>query len=355
VFDKLKDIETRYEGLVERLADPKVLADQSQWRTASKECARLEPIVVTYREWRKVGAELSGAREMAEQEDDPELRDLAEAEARQLRERKEELEQRLKVLLLPRDPNDDKSVVVEIRAGTGGEEAALFAADLFRAYSRYAERKGWRTELVSSTPTDIGGFKEVIFVVEGEGAYSRLKYESGVHRVQRVPETEAGGRIHTSTATVAVLPEAEEVEIEIDPEDIQIDVFCASGPGGQHVNKTESAVRITHLPTGIIATCQDEKSQHKNREKAMRVLRARVLARAEEEQREELAQQRRAQVGTGDRSERIRTYNFPQTRVTDHRIGLTLHRLEEVLDGDLDEIIDALATSAQAEALRRAE
>ncbi len=355
MFDKLKDIETRYEGLVERLADPKVLADQSQWRTASKECARLEPIVVTYREWRKVGAELSGAREMAEQEDDPELRDLAEAEARQLRERKEELEQRLKVLLLPRDPNDDKSVVVEIRAGTGGEEAALFAADLFRAYSRYAERKGWRTELVSSTPTDIGGFKEVIFVVEGEGAYSRLKYESGVHRVQRVPETEAGGRIHTSTATVAVLPEAEEVEIEIDPEDIQIDVFCAGGPGGQHVNKTESAVRITHLPTGIVATCQDEKSQHKNREKAMRVLRARVLARAEEEQREELAQQRRAQVGTGDRSERIRTYNFPQTRVTDHRIGLTLHRLEEVLDGDLDEIIDALATSAQAEALRRAE
>jgi peptide chain release factor 1 len=355
MLEKLSDIETKYENLVAKLADPKVIADQNQWRAAGKECARLEPIVECFRQWRRINSELDGAREMMEHEADPELQQMAESEFRLLRSRREELEEKLKVLLLPRDPNDDKNVLIEIRAGTGGDEAALFAASLLRAYSRYAERQGWRTELISSTPTDIGGFKEVIFMVEGQGAYSRLKYESGVHRVQRVPETESSGRIHTSAATVAVLPEAEEVEVEIAPEDLNIDVHCSGGPGGQHVNKTESAVRITHLPTGIVVSCQDEKSQHKNKDKAMRVLRARVLARAQEEQREETARERRAQVGTGDRSERIRTYNFPQTRVTDHRIGLTLHKLDLILDGDLDELIDALATSAEAELLRAAE
>lgn len=355
MFDKLNDIEQKYDDLTARLADPAVLADQNRWRAVTRERSRLEPVVTAYREWRKVSHEMDGAREMLAGELDPELREMAEAEFKTLKERREELEQHLTVLLLPRDPNDEKNVVVEIRAGTGGEEAALFAAELFRAYTRYAERHGWRTELVSSSPTDIGGFKEVIFMIEGEGAYSRLKYESGVHRVQRVPETESSGRIHTSTATVAVLPEAEEVEVDINPEDLHIDTYSAGGPGGQHVNKTESAVRIIHIPTGIVVTCQDEKSQHKNRDKAMRVLRARVLAKAQEEQHEQMAQQRRSQVGTGDRSERVRTYNFPQTRVTDHRIGLTTHRLPLILDGDLDELIDALATSAQAEKLRKAE
>ncbi len=355
MFDKLRDIEAKYDHLTERLADPAVLADQDQWRLVAKERSRLEPVVAAYREWRKTDQELSGTLELLGTESDPELKDMAEKELKALKDRKAELEEKLTVLLLPRDPNDEKNVVIEIRAGTGGEEAALFAADLYRAYTRYAERRGWRTELVSSTPTDIGGFKEVIFMVEGEGAYSRFKYESGVHRVQRVPETEASGRIHTSTATVAVLPEAEEVDVEINPADLHIDTYSAGGPGGQHVNKTESAVRIIHIPTGIVVTCQDEKSQHKNRDKAMRVLRARVLAKAQEEQHEQVAQQRRSQVGTGDRSERIRTYNFPQTRVTDHRIGLTTHRLALILDGDLDELIDALATSAQAEQLRKAE
>ncbi len=355
MFEKVKDLETKYEDLTAQLADPEVLADQNRWKTAAKERSRLEPVVLAYRDLIRTERETEGALELLEGEQDPELRELAEAELRTLKARKEELEGKLTVLLLPRDPNDEKNVLIEIRAGTGGEEAALFAAELYRAYSRYAERRGWGTELISSTPTDIGGFKEVIFMVEGEGAYSRLKYESGVHRVQRVPETESSGRIHTSTATVAVLPEAEEVDVEINPADLQIDTYCAGGPGGQHVNKTESAVRITHLPTGIIATCQDEKSQHKNKDKAMRVLRARVLARAREEQEREVTEQRRSQIGTGDRSERIRTYNFPQTRVTDHRIGLTTHRLALVLDGDLDEVIDALATSARAEQLKNPE
>ncbi|RJQ08962.1 MAG: peptide chain release factor 1 [Bacillota bacterium] len=355
MFEKLADIEAKYDDLTAKLADPTVLADHERWKAMAKERSRLEPIVEVYRDWRRTGREIEGAEELLETERDADLREMAQNEIETLRARREELEERLTVLLLPRDPNDEKNVVVEIRAGTGGEEAALFAADLYRAYSRYAERQGWRTELLSSTPTDIGGFKEVIFVIEGEGAYSRLKYESGVHRVQRVPETESGGRIHTSTATVAVLPEAEEVEVEISPKDLDIDTYGAGGPGGQHVNKTESAVRIVHIPTGITVTCQDEKSQHKNREKAMRVLRARLLAKAQEEQHEQVARERRSQVGTGDRSERIRTYNFPQTRVTDHRIGLTTHRLPLVLDGDLDELIDALATSAQAEQLRKAE
>jgi len=355
MFDKLDDIEKRYEDLTSQMADPAVYANQDRLKAVAKERARLEPVVIAYRRYRRVEAEIEGAREVIEAEDDPELRKLADAEIKSLREERETLEEELKVLLLPRDPNDEKNVFIEIRAGAGGEEAALFAAELHRAYTRYAERQGWRTEMVSSTPTDIGGFKEVILVVEGNGAYSRLKYESGVHRVQRVPETESSGRIHTSTATVAVLPEAEDIEVDIDPDDLRIDTYGAGGPGGQHVNKTESAVRIVHIPTGIVVTCQDEKSQHKNRDKAMRVLRARLLAKAEEEQRAELAQQRRSQVGTGDRSERIRTYNFPQNRVTDHRIGLTLHKLEFILDGDLDELIDALATSSQAEQLRRAE
>jgi len=355
MFERLDDIEKRFADLTGMLSDPVVLSDQNRSREVAKERSRLEPLVLAYGEWRRVDQEMAGARELLENERDAELRAMADDEVKTLKARKEELEERLTVLLLPRDPNDEKNVIVEIRAGTGGGEAALFAAELYRSYTRYAERQRWGTELVSSTPTDIGGFKEVIFVIEGEGAYSRLKYESGVHRVQRVPETESSGRIHTSTSTVAVLPEAEEVEIDIGPNDLQIDTYCAGGPGGQHVNKTASAVRITHIPTGIVATCQDEKSQHKNRDKAMRVLRARLLAKAQEEQHEEVAQQRRSQVGTGDRSERIRTYNFPQTRVTDHRIGLTTHKLALILDGDLDEIIDALATSVQTEQLRKAE
>ena len=355
MFERLDDIEKRFADLTGMLSDPVVLSDQNRSREVAKERSRLEPLVLAYGEWRRVDQEMAGARELLEDERDAELRAMADDELKTLKARKEELEERLTVLLLPRDPNDEKNVIVEIRAGTGGGEAALFAAELYRSYTRYAERQRWGTELVSSTPTDIGGFKEVIFVIEGEGAYSRLKYESGVHRVQRVPETESSGRIHTSTSTVAVLPEAEEVEIDIGPNDLQIDTYCAGGPGGQHVNKTASAVRITHIPTGIVATCQDEKSQHKNRDKAMRVLRARLLAKAQEEQHEEVAQQRRSQVGTGDRSERIRTYNFPQTRVTDHRIGLTTHKLALILDGDLDEIIDALATSVQTEQLRKAE
>jgi len=355
MFERLDDIEKRFADLTGMLSDPAVLSDQNRSREVAKERSRLEPLVLAYGEWRRIDQEMAGARELLENERDAEIRAMADDELKTLKARKEELEERLTVLLLPRDPNDEKNVIVEIRAGTGGGEAALFAAELYRSYTRYAERQRWGTELVSSTPTDIGGFKEVIFVIEGEGAYSRLKYESGVHRVQRVPETESSGRIHTSTSTVAVLPEAEEVEIDIGPNDLQIDTCCAGGPGGQHVNKTASAVRITHVPTGIVATCQDEKSQHKNRDKAMRVLRARLLAKAQEEQHEEVAQQRRSQVGTGDRSERIRTYNFPQTRVTDHRIGLTTHKLALILDGDLDEIIDALATSVQTEQLRKAE
>lgn len=355
MFEKVKDLEVKFEELTTRLADPEVLADQNKWKAATKERSRLEPVVMTYRDLGKTERELEDTLGLLEGEQDPELHELAEAELKSLKARKTELEEKLTYLLLPRDPNDEKNVIIEVRGGTGGEEAALFAAQLYRAYTRYAERHGWRTELMNATPTDIGGFKEVIFMIEGEGAYSRLKYESGVHRVQRVPETESSGRIHTSTATVAVLPEAEEVDIQIDPGDLQIDYYCAGGPGGQHVNKTESAVRITHLPTGIIATCQDEKSQHKNKDKAMRVLRARVLAHVQEEKDRELTAQRRSQIGTGDRSERIRTYNFPQTRVTDHRVGLTTHRLTLILDGDLDEVIDALATSAQAEQLKNAE
>jgi peptide chain release factor 1 len=353
VLEKLDKIEERYEELSRKIADPEVIADYSRWREYVKAHAEMEEVVHTYREYKKVSRDIENAEMLLREENDPELRDLAAEELELLKERKEELTERLKILLLPKDPNDEKNVILEIRAGTGGEEAALFAADLLRMYLKFAERRGWRSEMMSSSPTDLGGFKEAIVLIEGRGAYSQLKFESGVHRVQRVPETEASGRIHTSAATVAVLPEAEEVDVAIDPKDLRIDVFCSTGPGGQSVNTTQSAVRITHLPTGIVVTCQDEKSQHKNRDKAMKVLRARLLDKMQREQQEKIAAARRSQVGTGDRSERIRTYNFPQNRVTDHRVGLTLYRLGEVLDGDLDELITALVTHHQAERLRQ--
>ncbi|MGQ9511639.1 peptide chain release factor 1 [Thermodesulfitimonas sp.] len=353
MLEKLDKIEERYEELSRKIADPEVIADYSRWREYVKAHAEMEEIVHTYREYKKVNWDIENAELLLREENDPELRDLAAEELKLLKEQKEALTERLKVLLLPKDPNDEKNVLLEIRAGTGGEEAALFAADLLRMYLKFAERRGWRSEMMSSSPTDLGGFKEAIVLIEGRGAYSQLKFESGVHRVQRVPETEASGRIHTSAATVAVLPEAEEVDVAIDPKDLRIDVFCSTGPGGQSVNTTQSAVRITHLPTGIVVTCQDEKSQHKNRDKAMKVLRARLLDKMQREQQEKIAAARRSQVGTGDRSERIRTYNFPQNRVTDHRVGLTLYRLGEVLDGDLDELITALVTHHQAERLRQ--
>jgi len=352
VCAKLEELESRYEALSRELADPKIIADPQAYQKRARAHAELEEVVGTFRRYRRVRQELAEARQILEEDGDRELRELAATELVRLEVEEQELERRLRLLLLPRDPNDEKNVIMEIRAGTGGEEAALFAADLYRMYSRYAEEKGWRVDLIDVHPTELGGFKEVVFSVDGRGAYSRLKYESGVHRVQRIPVTESGGRIHTSTATVAVLPEAEEVEVQIDPDDLRIDTFCSSGPGGQSVNTTKSAVRITHLPTGLIVTCQDEKSQHKNKEKALRVLRARLLALEQEKQQHELASARRSQVGTGDRSERIRTYNFPQGRVTDHRIGLTLHKLDQVLDGELDEIIEVLITTDQAERLK---
>lgn len=353
MLDKLAGLEEKYEQLGSLIGDPEVISDLPRWQQYVKAHAELADVVAVYRDFKKVVKEIQDARALLEEESDAELREMAQAELDELEEKKEALEQRLKVLLLPKDPNDEKNVIFEIRAGTGGEEAALFAADLFRMYSRYAERQGWKTEMMDANPTDIGGFKEVIFLIEGKGAYSRLKFESGVHRVQRIPTTESGGRIHTSAATVAVLPEAEEVDVEIDPNDLRIDVFCASGHGGQSVNTTQSAVRITHIPTGIVVSMQDEKSQHKNKDKAMKVLRARLLDRAQQEHQEKLASTRRSMVGTGDRSERIRTYNFPQNRVTDHRVGLTLHRLDSVLEGDLDEIIDTLITTDQAERLKQ--
>ncbi|MCL6449975.1 MAG: peptide chain release factor 1 [Acetobacteraceae bacterium] len=356
MWDKLEAVESTYEQLAAKIADPAVLASRSEWQRYAREHARLGPVVEKYREYKKTQKELEETRGMLRDgELDAEMRALVEGEVRELSERRERLEAELKLLLMPRDPLDEKNVIVEVRGGTGGEEAALFAAALFRMYTRFAERRGWKVEVLDTHPTDMGGIKEVVFAVEGRGAYSQLKYESGVHRVQRVPVTEAGGRIHTSTATVAVLPEAEEVDVEINPDDLVIDTFCSSGPGGQHVNKTASAVRITHLPTGLVVSCQDEKSQHKNRDKAMRVLRSRLLKMAEEAQHQELAEMRRSQVGTGERSERIRTYNYPQNRVTDHRLGLTVHRLAEVLDGELSVFIEAMATSEEARKLRQVE
>ena len=353
MLDKLHAVEEKYRELESLISDPAVLADMAKWQRLSREHAQLAPVVEKYREYKKVREGLLEAKAIFDDNPDADMRRLAEDEIAELRPRLEALERELPILLLPKDPNDAKNVIVEIRGGVGGEEAALFAADLFRMYTRYAEKRGWRTTLLDSNPTELGGFKEISFSVEGRGAFSRLKYERGTHRVQRVPETESSGRIHTSAVTVAVLPEAEEVEVELKPEDMRIDTYCAHGAGGQYVNRTETAVRITHLPTGIVVQCQDEKSQLKNKEQALRVLRARIFERAQEEQAAATAADRKSQVGSGDRSQRIRTYNFPQGRVTDHRVGLTLHKLDAVLDGELDEFIDALITAEQAERLRR--
>lgn len=352
MWDRLKALEERFHELDKKIADPEVMKHREEWSALLKEHRRLSELVGLMNEYRRTEKEISDTTELLRETVDEELRELAANELTVLRQKKEKMERDLHRWLIPRDPLDEKGVIMEIRAGAGGEEAALFAADLFRMYTRYAERRGWKYELMDSHPTDMGGFKEVIFAFSGEGVYSRLKYESGVHRVQRVPVTESGGRIHTSTATVAVLPEADEVEVEVDPDELIIETFCASGPGGQHVNKTESAVRITHVPTGVVVSCQDEKSQHKNRERAMRVLRARLLKLAQEAQHREMVEMRRSQVGTGDRSERIRTYNFPQGRVTDHRIGLTLHKLDTILDGDLDEIVDLLTVADEESQLK---
>ena len=355
MLDKLHAVEEKYRELESLISDPAVLADMPKWQKLSREHAQLAPVVEKYREYKKVREGLLEAKAIFDDNPDADMRRLAEDEIAELRPRLEALERELPILLLPKDPNDAKNVIVEIRGGVGGEEAALFAGDLFRMYARYAERRGWRVDVIDKNATEIGGFKEISFSVDGAGAYSFLKYESGTHRVQRVPVTESSGRIHTSAVTVAVLPEAEEVEVEIAPADLRIDTYCASGAGGQYVNRTETAIRITHLPTGIVVQCQDEKSQLKNKEKAMRVLRARILEAAREEQAATVAADRRSQVGSGDRSERIRTYNFPQGRVTDHRIGLTLHKLDAILDGDLEELLHALITADQAEKLRQAE
>lgn len=353
MLSKLQAIEEKYIELESLLSDPSVIADVPLWRKYTQEHASLTTLVETIREYKSVVAGIEEAEELLEEGQEDDFRKMVEAELSELRARREELDSQLPILLLPKDPNDDKNVIVEIRGGAGGDEAALFSMELFRMYTRYAETQGWKTEILSSNVTELGGMKEVVFEVEGYGAYSKLKYESGVHRVQRVPTTESGGRIHTSTVTVAVLPEAEEVEIDINQNDLRIDTYCASGAGGQYVNRTETAVRITHLPTGIVVQCQDEKSQLKNREKAMRVLRAKVLELAQAEQHAQVAADRKSQVGTGDRSERIRTYNFPQGRVTDHRIGLTLHKLEAVLGGDLEELLNGLITADQAERLKQ--
>jgi len=351
-IQKLEMIQDKFDGLTQALSDPKIIADQAQFQRLAKERADLEEVMEQYRQFKTVLKEIEATEEMlGDARAEAGLREMAEHEHQELSTRKDQLEQQLKRLLLPRDPRDDKNTLLEIRAGTGGDEAALFAAELFRMYTRYAENHGWKVEIMSSSPTGIGGLKEVIAAIEGKGAYRHLKFESGVHRVQRVPVTEAGGRIHTSAVTVAVLPEAEEVDITIDPGDLRIDTFCASGPGGQGVNTTHSAVRITHVPTGTVVSCQDERSQLKNRTKAMRVLRARLLEVEQNRQEAEMAKARKSQVGTGDRSEKIRTYNFPQNRVTDHRIGLTLHRLTQVLEGDLDEMFDALIAADQADRL----
>jgi peptide chain release factor 1 len=351
MFEKIREIEGRFEELEQNLSRPEIIKDQKAYQKYSKEHSRLFPIIDTFRKYTSVQEEIENNRSLLD-DPDQEIRKLAREEIESLHHHLEDLEKELKLLLLPRDPNDKKNIILEIRAGTGGDEAALFAADLFRCYARYAEMKGWKTDILSQNVIGIGGFKEVIVLIEGQNVYSRLKFESGVHRVQRVPETEAQGRIHTSAVTVAVLPEAEEVDVEINPDDLRVDTFRSSGHGGQHVNVTDSAVRITHLPTGLVVSCQDEKSQHKNKAKAMKVLRSRVLDLEQAEQQSKISEERRNMVGSGDRSERIRTYNFPQGRVTDHRIGLTLYKLEDILQGQLDTIIDPLVTHFQAEALK---
>lgn len=354
MLEKLDFLSSKYQELNEKIADPDIIADQAQWQKLMKEHAHIEPIINRYNEYKKALEGIEESKEMlSDKSIDKDFEEMCKAELDELTERKAALEDELKVLLLPKDPNDDKNVIVEIRAGAGGSEAALFAGDLFRMFTRYAERQGWKSEIMNSNIPDIGGIKEITFSIEGRGAYSRLKYESGVHRVQRIPSTESGGRIHTSTATVAVLPEAEDVEIDINPNDLRIDVYRSSGNGGQCVNTTDSAVRITHEPTGMVVTCQDEKSQLKNKEKAMKLLKARLFEIEMQKQQSEIAENRKSQVGTGDRSERIRTYNFPQGRVTDHRIGMTVYQLEAFLDGEIDEMVDALITSDQAEKLKQ--
>ena len=354
MHDKLRAVEERYETLMGLVSDAAAQADSAEYRTHAKALADMQPLVDKFRQYQAVERETEQARELAEA-GDPDIRDLATQELRDLGGRLDALRAEITVLLLPNDPNDERSVVLEIRAGTGGDEAGLFAADLFRMYSRFAEARGWRVEVLSLHETGVGAVKEIVALIAGRGVYSQLKHESGVHRVQRVPATEASGRIHTSTATVAVLPEAEEVDVDIDPKDLRIDTFCSSGPGGQSVNTTYSAVRITHLPTGLVVSQQDEKSQIKNKAKAMKVLRSRLYEMERARRQEEIAQDRRSQVGAGERSEKIRTYNFPQNRITDHRMGATFHRLTEMLNGDLDEMIDALTTHFQSEQLRAAE
>jgi peptide chain release factor 1 len=350
MLERLQEIERRYEELERLVVDPAVIANRREFAALGRERAGLEETMVRWRERKQLARDIDEHRELV-QDADPEIRALAKSELPALEARLVELDEELKQLLLPKDPNDERNTVLEIRAGTGGDEAGLFAADLYRMYTRYAERHGWKIEVLSSSQTGIGGFKEVIALVQGKGAFSRLKFEGGVHRVQRVPATEAQGRIHTSAVTVAVLPEAEDVEIDLPEKDLRIDVYRSSGPGGQSVNTTDSAVRVTHIPSGIIVTCQDEKSQHKNKAKALKVLRARLLDRAQEEQQAKIAANRKAMVGSGDRSEKIRTYNFPQSRVTDHRVNVTLHQLDRVLDGDIDALVDALATKRQQEQL----
>lgn len=348
MLEKLAALEEHFEQIAEKISDPEVIADQEVWRKYCKEHSDLTPIIEKYRELKTAQQTIDDDKEMLESPQDKEFEEMIRMELDEAQETVEKATEELKILLLPKDPNDDKNVIMEIRGGTGGEEAALFAADLMRMYTMYAETQRWKIDILNSNATDIGGYKEISFSIEGQGAYSRLKFESGVHRVQRVPETESGGRIHTSAVTVAVLPEVEEVEVEINQNDLRIDVFRAGGPGGQCVNTTDSAVRITHIPTGIVVSCQDEKSQHKNKDKAMKILRSRIYEKMEEERSREIADERKSQVGSGDRSERIRTYNYPQSRVTDHRINLTLYKLEQIMNGSLDEIIDALVTADQA-------
>ena len=354
LLDKLEKLSQRYKHLEEELSKPEVIKDVKRYKELSKEHKELAEVYETFREYKKVLKEISDTKELL-RSPEPEIRELAQEELENLQEKAKNLEEKLKVFLVPKDPNDSKNVILEIRAGAGGEEAALFAADLLRMYQKYAEDKGWNFSILSANRTGLGGFKEVIALVEGEGAYSRLKYESGVHRVQRIPVTESGGRIHTSTATVAVLPEADEADVEINPQDLRIETFRASGAGGQYVNTTETAVRITHLPTGIVVTCQDERSQFQNKQKALRILYAKLKDYYERKKMEEIAKERKEQVGTGERSEKIRTYNFPQNRVTDHRINLTLYKLQDILDGKLDEIIDALRARELEERLKLAE
>lgn len=352
MFEKIEIFDKRYSELSQRLYEPSVAADPERYQKTMKELKSIEEIVLTYREYKQAVKSQDESIEILEESGDSDLKELAQLELDEAKHNIDKLSEKLKILLLPKDPNDERNVIVEIRGGAGGEESALFSAVLFRMYSMYAEKKGYKVEIVNANETELGGYKEISFMIEGEGAYSRFKYESGVHRVQRVPETESQGRVHTSTTTVAVLPEAEDVELEIDPKDLKIDTFRSSGAGGQHINKTSSAIRITHLPTGTVVECQDERSQYKNKDKALKVLKSRLLKEKQDKQASEIAANRKSQVGTGDRSERIRTYNYPQGRLTDHRIGLTLYKLEDILNGNLDEVIDALVTADRAEKLK---